>query len=75
MVTQIGIVAGEILTILEEVNRPMSLKSFQNYLDETSLDMIMMSIGWLAREGYIHIETVDGDCFVSRLAEYYARCP
>ena len=71
MITKIGIVSGEILTILERMNRPMSIKSFESFLDEPS-EMILMSIGWLAREGYIHLEMVEGECLISRMAEHYS---
>ena len=71
MITKLGIVSGEILTILEKVNRPMCIKGLESSLEEPN-DVILMSVGWLAREGYVHIEVVEGECFISRMAEHYA---
>ena len=55
MITRIGIVSGDILNLLENQNRPMHLKDFDTQLQYPSA-MILMSIGWLAREGYVRLE-------------------
>jgi hypothetical protein len=55
MVTRIGIVSGEIITFLEEVNRPLVVGELEFFLEEPH-ELILMSLGWLARQGIIHIE-------------------
>jgi len=70
MVTQIGVVAGEILVLCEGVNRPLTVTEIEFYLGEP-YDTILMSLGWLAREGFIHIAVDrEGEEFtVERLPE------
>jgi hypothetical protein len=63
MMTRIGIVAGEILTLLERSNSPVTLKEIELHVDEP-VDVILMSIGWLARESYIFIQAKEGVSFV-----------
>ena len=55
MFTRIGIVAGKILTLLEEEgDSPLSIKELELYLDEPG-DVILMSVGWLIRERLIQV--------------------
>lgn len=54
MITQIGIVAGEIWRILEE--REEVKLSLLNKEIERETELILMSLGWLAREGHILVE-------------------
>ncbi len=76
MITRISIISGEILVLLEESGRTLELEEILEGLDESG-DVVLMSLGWLAREGLIRIEqTEDGYRFglrkmsdrVSRLA-------
>jgi len=55
MITQIGLVAGEIWEYLDDHGKEGSLAKM---VDELSRDnnLILMSIGWLAREGHISLE-------------------
>ncbi len=63
MITVIGIVAGKILTLFEEINRPLTSEEIEFYLDEPT-EIILMSIGWLARQGLIRLEKDEYDEYV-----------
>ena len=66
MVTRISIVAGEILNLLEEFNRTFHVEEIEFYIDEP-YELIFMSLGWLARQGLIHMKQEDSDEFVVML--------
>lgn len=55
MITKIGIISGEIITLLEDVNRSVLVAELEFCLEEPN-DLILMSLGWLARQGIIHID-------------------
>lgn len=57
MITQIGIVAGEIWHYLENNNKTDSMENILQTIDQPR-EVVFMSIGWLAREGHF---TVEGD--------------
>lgn len=52
MITEIGIVAGEIWHYLEKNNKTDKLENIIQHIDK-SRDVVLMSVGWLAREGHI----------------------
>lgn len=54
MITEIGITAGDIWHYLDTHNKS-SLKDVINGIS-TERDRVLMSIGWLAREGHIIVE-------------------
>ncbi len=54
MITEIGIVSGEILNLLDEKKHPLSVSEIKSHLDEP-VDVINMSIGWLIRENYVRV--------------------
>lgn len=54
MITQIGIVAGEIWHYLDEHDKVRLSELFKNI--DKPRDVILMSIGWLAREGHVILE-------------------
>lgn len=59
MITQIGIVAGDIWHLLDEVGEmPLSIMSSRI---EKSQELILMGLGWLAREGHIVLKEKAGD--------------
>jgi hypothetical protein len=70
MITEIGVVSGEILSYIEEEGRAVNLKTVLLHLDEPK-DIILMSIGWLIREGFVHVEKLNGDYLISTLANHY----
>lgn len=59
MITEIGIVAGEIWHFLDE-HGEVVLSSLTQGLDKPR-DNILMSLGWLAREGHVVLRQIDGD--------------
>ncbi len=59
MITEIGIVAGEIWHYLDqhgEVTLSMLVKGI-----DRSRDNCLMSLGWLAREGHVILQQFEGD--------------
>ncbi len=55
MITQIGLVAGEIWEYLDDHGKQSRLEDMINDLKREQT-LILMSIGWLAREGHIVLE-------------------
>lgn len=55
MITEIGIVAGEIWHFLDTHNKSSDLDEIVKGIDK-SRDTILMSIGWLAREGHVILD-------------------
>jgi len=53
MITEIGINAGEIWQVLEKKS-PIELKDLLKEIDAPR-DLILMSLGWLAREGHVNL--------------------
>ena len=62
MITEIGIVAGEIWHYLDDHGQTR-LRALLKGLDK-SQDVILMSLGWLAREGHVILEG-DKDYLIS----------
>ena len=54
MMTEVGIVAGEIWNYLDK-NGKVSLKKLISNIEKPR-DIILMSLGWLAREGHVLLE-------------------
>lgn len=54
MITEIGITAGDIWHYLDQHGKS-SLEKIVKGID-TSRDRVLMSIGWLAREGHVVVE-------------------
>lgn len=63
MITQIGIVAGDIWHYLDEHGQVM-LSGLLRGLDRPR-DNILMSLGWLAREGHVVLQQINGDYKIS----------
>jgi hypothetical protein len=63
MITQIGIVAGEIWSFLEGNNKESKLENIISGIDRNR-EMVLMSIGWLAREGHVVLEGDEPDYMV-----------
>ena len=59
MITEIGIAAGDIWHYLDQ-HRTCSLNELVKSIDKDRA-VILMSIGWLAREGHVILEHVAGD--------------
>jgi len=54
MITQIGIASGDILNLIDQKNRPVSLAEVRTHLNNEE-GLTDMSIGWLLRERYVHL--------------------
>lgn len=59
MITEIGITAGDIWHYLDTHGKS-SLKDITSVIN-TERDRVLMSIGWLAREGYVIVEKSGSD--------------
>ena len=55
MITQIGIVAGEVWHYLEHCKKKDTLDNVAKAINK-SKEVVLMSVGWLAREGHIILE-------------------
>ena len=55
MITQIGIVAGEIWHYLEKNGKTDNIENILKNIEKPK-DIVFMSIGWLAREGHLVLE-------------------
>jgi hypothetical protein len=64
MITRIGIISGEILSLLEDCKTSLSLDQLLRIQDATR-DEILMSLGWLAREGFIRMRQVNSNYVLS----------
>tara|TARA_B100000745_G_scaffold255948_1_gene178671 strand:- start:777 stop:1001 length:225 start_codon:yes stop_codon:yes gene_type:complete len=71
MITKIGVTSGEILSLLEEVKGPLTVKEIEVYLGEEK-DIILMCIGCLIREGLVEAEQANGTPFY-RLKKHVKR--
>lgn len=63
MITEIGIVAGDIWHYLDEHGDVM-LSILVKSIDKPR-DNVLMSLGWLAREGHVVLQEMSGDYKVS----------
>ena len=63
MITEIGIVAGEIWHFLDQHGEVL-LSDLVKGVDKPR-DNILMSLGWLAREGHAILQQINGDYKVS----------
>ena len=59
MIMEIGIIAGEIWHYLEENQNTAKLADVISALGKSRED-VLMSLGWLAREGHVLIEKSEG---------------
>ena len=55
MITEIGIVAGEVWHYLENHKKRDNIESISKKIDKPK-NIVLMSVGWLAREGHIVLE-------------------
>jgi hypothetical protein len=63
MITEIGIVAGEIWHFLDQ-HGEVTLTALVRGIDKPR-DNVLMSLGWLAREGHVILQQADGDYCVT----------
>ncbi|MDD2688757.1 MAG: winged helix-turn-helix domain-containing protein [Candidatus Omnitrophica bacterium] len=63
MITEIGIVAGDIWHFLDQ-HGEVSLSSLIKGIDKPR-DNVLMSLGWLAREGHVVVQQVNAEYKIS----------
>ena len=63
MITEIGIVAGEIWHYLDQYGE-VSLTAAVKGIDRPR-DNVLLSLGWLAREGHVLLQPVSGEYKIS----------
>ncbi len=63
MITEIGITAGEIWHYLD-ANGEVLLSEMAKHIDKPR-DLVLMSLGWLAREGHVVLVNSDGNYKIS----------
>jgi hypothetical protein len=63
MITEIGIVAGDIWHFLDQ-HGEVTLSNLVKGIDKPP-DNVLMSLGWLAREGHVILQQVDNDYKIS----------
>ena len=63
MITEIGIAAGDIWHFLDQHGEVMLSVLVAGI--EKPRDMVLMSLGWLAREGHVVVQQIDTDYKVS----------
>lgn len=64
MITEIGIIAGDIWHYLDTHGGSSTLSALVRGIDKPR-DSVLMSLGWLAREGHVILQQVEGDYKVS----------
>jgi len=63
MIIEIGIVAGDIWHFLDE-HGEVHLSTLVKGIDKPR-DNVLMSLGWLAREGHVVLQQIENDYLVS----------
>jgi hypothetical protein len=63
MITEIGIIAGDIWHYLDQ-HGEVALSVLVKGIDKPR-DNVLMSLGWLAREGHVILQQVNGDYNIS----------
>lgn len=66
MITEIGIVAGEIWHYLDSRNGEAGFSDLKKGVDRPN-DTLLMSLGWLAREGYVVLEQLSKEDYRIKL--------
>ena len=65
MITELGIIAGDIWHYLDQ-HGESTLSALVEHLDKPR-DTILMSLGWLAREGHVTLRAEGSNYYVSFL--------
>lgn len=63
MITQIGLVAGDIWHYLD-THTGVTFKELTGHIEKPA-NLILMGLGWLAREGHVIVNEKDGNYEVS----------
>ena len=54
MITEIEIISGKILHLIDEKKRPISIRELETHL-ESEKESTNKSINWLVQEGHVHL--------------------
>lgn len=60
MLIKVDVICGDILTLFNESQGPLCVRDIEEHLYEPQ-DVILMTLGWLMREGFIDSEYLNGD--------------
>lgn len=63
MIIEIGIIAGEIIQMMEKSKRPLRLLEIEIMVDHP-LRMVDMALGWLIRENFVRVINMGGEKFL-----------
>lgn len=63
MKMEIGIIAGEVIQLLESSDRPMRILEVEILIDHPVM-MVDMALGWLIRENYLRVVPIAGEKFL-----------
>ena len=74
MILELGIIAGAVLNFIEEIKEPFTIDDIKASLDYPE-DHVLMSIGWLVREGLIFVKRVDGKNYICCCKNDSVHCP
>ena len=64
MIEDIGNAAGEIWRVLEQQTEPVNLTTLKKNVPISS-SLLMMGLGWLAREGKVNVESLEASYQIS----------
>ncbi len=64
MIIKLGVIAGDILTFLENCNCCLKVDSLVEKMEQPG-PLVLMSVGWLVREGYLDLETKEDELYVA----------
>jgi hypothetical protein len=63
MIIEIGIIAGEIIQLMERSKRPMRVLEIE-ILTDHPLRLVDMALGWLIREHFVRVINLGGEKFL-----------
>ncbi len=66
MIAKLDIISDEILMLFSEVKGPLCVREIEVYLGE-STKVILMSLGWLVREGMVSTVIMNDEHYYHRL--------
>ncbi|MFC1808570.1 hypothetical protein ACFL3D_00420 [Candidatus Omnitrophota bacterium] len=69
MILEIGIVAGEILFLLDQADEPLRIENLKYSIDSHP-DLVLMALGSIIREGYVMAEQKEGRICITQRGIY-----
>ena len=65
MIMEIGIVAGEILFLLDRTDEPLHIENIKVSIGRHP-DLVLMALGSIIREGHVMAEQKEGSIFITQ---------